>query len=122
MGKLVPSLPHHAVDLELPAAAGWRAPRSPDGAGGKRERGAQHERDGEDRRGKLGDVARVEVLGDDRDAGDEPERGEGHGDPAEERHGTVVAEQARYGGEHEHAVGAGGKLALRSLGGGRGSR
>lgn len=110
------SLPHHAVDLELPAAAVGARHGVQDGAGGKRERGAQHERDGEDRRGKLGDVARVEVLGDDRDASDESERDEDYGHPAEERHGTVVAEQARDGGEHEHAVGVGGKLALRSLG------
>ena len=110
------SFPHHAVDLELPAAAVGTRHGVQDGAGGKRERGAQHERDGEDRRGQLGDVARIEVLGDDRDAGDEPERDKEHGHPAEECHGTVVAEQARDGGEHEHAVGVGGQLALRSLG------
>lgn len=110
------SFPHHAVDLELPAAAVGARHRVQDGAGGKRERRAQHERDGEHRRGKLGDVARVEVLGNDRDAGDEPERDEDHGHPAEERHGAVVAEQARDGGEHEHAVGVGRQLALRSLG------
>ena len=108
--------PHYVIDLELPAAAVGARHGVQDGAGSKRERGAQHERDGEDRRGKLGDVARVEVLGDDRDAGDEPERDEDHGHPAEERHGTVVAEQARDGGEHEHAVGVGGKLALGALG------
>ena len=46
----------------------------------------------------------------------EPHHGERQAEPAEEGHGAVVAEQARDGRQHEHAVGEGGQLALRALG------
>lgn len=105
-------LPHHAIDLELPAAAVGLGDHVEDEAGGKRERRAQHEGDGEHCGGQLAHEAGVEVLGDDRHARNQAKRDEDDRHPAEERHGAIVAKEAHDGGEHEHAVGKGGELAL----------
>ena len=87
-----------------------------DEAGRPGERRHDHERHGEHRRGQLRHVAGVEVLGHHGQPEAEPHHGERQAEPAEEGHGAVVAEQARDGRQHEHAVGEGGQLALRALG------